>query len=230
MNRDGTIRRAVRNWSVVALVGLSAGCHASRDGSKSTAPLPSSAAAQPPEVRADAAEATGPQLRAELLVMRDKDQELRAQVVSGENRLTAAYRLNQLDAAHTTRMREIVDEYGWPTQTMVGKDGAGAAWLLIQHADGAIDFQRRCLDLMQPLVERGDVSAVQVAYLTDRVRVHEGRPQLYGTQFRLVGDEWEPFPIEDPGQVDQRRADAGLEPLAEYRAQIQRSYGKAGGE
>jgi hypothetical protein len=52
--------------------------------------------------------------------------------------------------------------------------------------------------------------------LTDRIRVLEGRAQLYGTQF-----DWDqngvmsPLPIEDEPGVDQRRAQLGLEPLAQ---------------
>ena len=55
----------------------------------------------------------------------------------------------------------------------------------------------------------GQVSAVDVAYLTDRVLVNEGKPQEYGTQFHVVDGVRQPRPIREPGKVDERRAARG---------------------
>ena len=76
-------------------------------------------------------------------------------------------------------------------------------------------------------VDSGEVSAVNVAYLTDRVRMHEGKPQVYGTQFRRSNGDWEPYPIEDPDRVDERRAALGLATLAEYKKQLMRFQDKS---
>ena len=59
------------------------------------------------------------------------------------------------------------------------------------------------------------------AYLVDRIRMHEGREQVYGTQtYRAKTDDGGTFffviPIEDVDHVDERRAAMGMEPLAEY--------------
>jgi hypothetical protein len=71
-----------------------------------------------------------------------------------------------------------------------------------------------------PCVTHGEASPAHLAYLEDRVRVHAGQPQLYGTQFTVTGAEFGPCPIEDPKRLDQRRADMGLEPFAVYEARI----------
>ncbi len=68
----------------------------------------------------------------------------------------------------------------------------------------------------------GETSARDQAYLEDRVRVHAGRPQLYGTQFTYDQDQLKPHPIEDPEHLDRRRAAVGLTPFADYEAQIHR--------
>ena len=52
------------------------------------------------------------------------------------------------------------------------------------------------------------------------MRVHAGQPQLYGTQFTVTGGTFEPYPIEDPLGLVERRAAAGLEPFADYEARI----------
>ena len=100
---------------------------------------------------------------------------------------------------------------------------------LIQDEDnnGVIHVVADGLELMKPLVDSGEVSAVNVAYLTDRVRMHEGKPQVYGTQFRRSNGHWEPYPIEDPDRVDERRAALGLPTLAEYKKQLMRFEGKS---
>jgi len=64
-----------------------------------------------------------------------------------------------------------------------------------------------------------DVSSSHLAYLHDRVAINHGRSQAYGTQGRCVpGRGWEPLPLEDESAVDELRAEAGLRPLADYRA------------
>ncbi len=149
-------------------------------------------------------------ISAEMIAMSEADQAMRKSSVWDTS----------IDVRNTARMRQIVAEIGWPTISKVGKQAAQMAWLLVQHAGHDRDFQRTCLALMraQPA---GEVDARNIAYLEDRVRVSEGRPQLYGTQFHASEQGvLEPFPIEDQDQVDTRRAEVGLGTLAEYTANI----------
>jgi hypothetical protein len=76
------------------------------------------------------------------------------------------------------------------------------------------------LDLLREAVAAGEAFDRHLAYLEDRVRTAEGRPQLYGTQFTRVVLQYryEPLPIEDPERVDDRGAAVGLGPLAGYAA------------
>jgi|HubBroStandDraft_3_1064219.scaffolds.fasta_scaffold71532_2 hypothetical protein len=46
---------------------------------------------------------------------------------------------------------------GWPGRTLVGEDGAQAAWLLAQHADHNPDLQRAFLDALRDAVARGEL-------------------------------------------------------------------------
>jgi hypothetical protein len=123
----------------------------------------------------------------------------------------------RVDVANTDRLRAIIAEHGWPGRMLVGDEGAEAAWLIAQHADHQLDFQREALALLERAVNDGDAPASHLAYLTDRVRMNEGRPQLFGTQVAdITKGVASPWPIEDEEHVDQRRANAGLEPLADY--------------
>ena len=126
----------------------------------------------------------------------------------------------RIDAENTAWLKMVVDEQGWLKYSDVGADGAGAALLIVQHADADPNFQRRCLDLMTAIPE-SEVSQQKVAYLTDRVLLAEGKNQIYGTQFAVRDGEWVPGSIEDEENVDARRAKVGLPPLDEYKAMFE---------
>lgn len=158
-----------------------------------------------------------PVLRSELLAMSEKDQTVRGRINSEGETSELLEEESRIDWRNTARMKLIVDEFGWPTRSMVGKDGAKAAWLMAIHADHDTKFQRKCLDLMKAALKRDEVSAIYVAYLTDRVRTREGRPQVYGTQNGIIDGVRQYFPIEDLKQVGKRRDEVGLPPLGEYR-------------
>jgi hypothetical protein len=155
-----------------------------------------------------AGEYAEPALREELLAMLDADQAERTGEVGANN-----------DADRAARLDEIMDEYGWPTPELVGADAVTAAWAIAQHADFDVAFQRKALGLMTAAVESGDADPGELAYLTDRVAVNSGEDQTYGTQVACAGGEVTPaVGLVDPDTVDQRRAEVGLDPLAEYYA------------
>ena len=123
--------------------------------------------------------------------------------------------LGRVDADNIAWLKNLIDQQGWPSRRTVGEEGADAAWLLAQHADQDPAFQRLCLQLMRQATD-GDVDATQVAYLTDRVQLAHGLPQIYGTQVEHVDGEWRPRHLADPDTVDDRRAGVGLGPIADY--------------
>ena len=160
-------------------------------------------------------------LREELLAMMAEDQAVRTGVAPPGDDRTAEELFDawpQVDADNALRMREIMDEFGWPGWSLVGEDGALAAWVLIQHADHNLDLQKRGLAMMQAAVEADDADPSDLAYLVDRVRVAQGLPQVYGTQLGVdaEGQIAPRTPIEDEANVDARRAAAGLGTLEEY--------------
>ncbi|HEU5384690.1 MAG TPA: TFIIB-type zinc ribbon-containing protein [Streptosporangiaceae bacterium] len=122
------------------------------------------------------------------------------------------------DGENIPWLKQVVTSVGWPGRSLVSEDGAHAAWLLAQHADSDPGFQRRCLDLLTAAVEDGEATAVEQAYLTDRVLLAEGKPQEYGTQVIARDGGFQPRNLRDPDHVDERRASVGLGSLTEYLA------------
>ena len=126
------------------------------------------------------------------------------------------------------RLWDILDEHeSWPGFRLVGPDGEQAAWLIAQVGDA--DLQRRCLEHLDLAVDGGDAPAMHLACLVDRVRMADGRPQVYGSQWVVGADgHLAPWPIADPAAVDARRARVGLEPLDVQRADMEARFADRG--
>lgn len=118
------------------------------------------------------------------------------------------------------RLWEILDDYeAWPGWSLVDCDGEEAAWLIAQWAIDDVELQRRCLEVLEVAVACNDADPVHLAFLADRIRMHDGRDQLYGSQFVLDADgELEAWPVDDEAAVDARRARLGLPPFAVHAA------------
>ncbi len=164
-------------------------------------------------------------LRKELADRVKEDQEARRLLIDSKGRdAELTKKLTDIDRRNTAWLKDVVDKHGWPGKSLVGEEGAHNAWLLVQHADRDRPFQKRCLELLQEAVKKGEASGKDLAYLTDRVLVGEGKKQLYGTQFTLKDGEYVPSPIEDEANVDKRRKEVGLESLAEYARTLREIY------
>jgi hypothetical protein len=157
------------------------------------------------------------EVAAELTSRMDRDQQARSAALAGDP--LAWDLVRTVDADNTRWLEAVLDDRGWPPRSGVGEAAATAAWLLAQHADQRPEFQRRCLALLTEAVAVGEADPAHLAYLTDRVRRAEGRPQLYGTQFWHGPDgtgDLVAQPIEDMENLDERRRRVGLTPFAEY--------------
>jgi hypothetical protein len=196
--------------ALAALVVVATGCSAGSAAPVEPAPA-TSGASTPPTSTPVSTTATDPALRDELLAMLAADQADRQEV---EPDIGA-------ERARTERLRRIVAERGWPTRTLVGDDGATAAWAIAQHSDLDPQFQRQALDLLRAAVAAGEADPGELAYLVDRVAANAGQPQTYGTQMGCTDDGRPQLaPLAEPDRVDALRAEAGLPPLADYLAEL----------
>jgi hypothetical protein len=196
--------------------------------------------AKEPESKPKAPPAQNEPLRQELLAMFKLDQKVRIEALQALHKQGVAvgqttslgdpkvllvvfkqtFSMTVIDDAHRRRLDAIIDEHGWPGKTLVGADGANAAWLIAQHADIDRAFQKKCLDKIEAM-PRGEVEPQHIAYLTDRILVGQHKPQRFGTQ---MDGQFKPQPIEDEANVDKRRAEMGLEPLAVYQKKAKDAY------
>jgi hypothetical protein len=150
-------------------------------------------------------------LRAELLAMGEEER------ASIEASLSPSANREEISRAYfrrVQRLKEIVQDNGWPTISRVGKDGASAAWIVVHHADLDVEFQRRCVPLLEAAAQEGEVELKHMACLTDRVLTATGQPQAYGTQGM-------PVPAANLQAVNARRGAIGLLDLEVYRKHLE---------
>jgi len=157
------------------------------------------------------------ELQKRLIDMAAEDEQVREELAAtGELYHGYAPRMAEVHRRNAEAMKAIIVEHGWPGRSLVGEEGAHAAWLIVQHAIGDPELQRGALPILREAAARGEADPWQPAYLEDRICSLERRPQKYGTQF-----DWDengvmsPWTLADPDRVDEYRRDVGLGPLAE---------------
>jgi hypothetical protein len=153
-------------------------------------------------------------LRAELVAMREADlAEVEASLAFPEVEFGKGKR-----AERAQRLKEIIQENGWPTMSQVGADGAAGAWLVVQHDDGDPQFQTSCVPLIQAAASTGEAQLKHMACLTDRALTAALKPQLYGTQG--AGGS-----VADRPAINARRKAIGLPSLEAYAQSFQDGKG-----
>lgn len=165
----------------------------------------------------------------------DRDQAVRQWVLdisnlSADEVLACNAQMAATDSVNQGTVSEILDREGWPSH--LSEKANKALWIVIDHAD--IEFQRKYLSMVQAQAERGVVSASDYAVLQDRVLMHEGKPQRYGTQIKMstvfVGDTLETnayalWPVEDADKLDSLRNRVGLPPIDAFIEETEKTLG-----
>lgn len=172
---------------------------------------------------------TLPKVRAQLLTRANTDAQARSAAIAAPESGRAALmkRVVEVDRDNLAWLKGEVAAHGFPTVAQVGEQGLSSAFLLVQHADSDPAFQRASLAALSTPARRQGISGQEFAMLTDRVLVHAGKPQRYGTQ--LSPDPADPKrlvmgAVEDPARLDARRAAIGMMPEAEYRCILRAVY------
>lgn len=124
--------------------------------------------------------------------------------------------INNKDSLNLIQIKSLLDKYGWLGADIIGEQGSSTLFLVIQHAD--IVTQEKYLPIMRGAVKAGKAKGSSLALLEDRVALRKGKKQIYGSQISKDYDTklYYVLPLEDPDNVDKRRAAVGLQSLAEY--------------
>lgn len=148
-------------------------------------------------------------IKRQLEAIFDRDQKART---NGDSASFVHY----IDSTNLVVVESLIKQYGWPGKSFVGAAGNLTIFLVIQHAD--LETQEKYLPVMEQSVAIGESKESHLALLKDRILVRQGKKQIYGSQLMrdTITGGWTFNPIEDEKNVNERRKNAGLEPLEEY--------------
>ena len=130
--------------------------------------------------------------------------------------------INYNDSLNLIKVETILDKRGWLGPDVVGPQGNNTLFLVIQHAN--LRTQDKYLPMMRDAVKAHKAQPSALALLEDRDALGHGKKQIYGSQ--VIGDLGSTYlaPMIDPDNVDKRRAEVGLNPLAEYLQNYQMKW------
>lgn len=141
-----------------------------------------------------------------------------------QSRTAAIKRLSAVDKANLAWLKPEIETHGFPTIEQVGVAGVKNAWLLVQHADRDPAFQAQVLAELKPRLKVESFLKPEYALLIDRVRIHQHKKQVYGSQFGFKNGQMFLKPTADPAGLAERRASMDLPPMADYRCVMQAVY------
>jgi VWFA-related protein len=165
-------------------------------------------------------------LRDELLKLRERDRMRFQDTLDQTGKPGAALkRMKESREKNTFALCPILKEFGWPTAAMVGQDGVTAAFILLKNSS-SYELQTDLLPVIIAAVKKGEILRADFAGYIDGLRLSAGLKQLFGTQATITDGLIVLYPIEAEANVDARRKQYDLPPLAEYLKALERIYRK----
>lgn len=126
-----------------------------------------------------------------------------------------------LDSSNQNRLKQIIQQYGYPGKSLVGEPTNGHVFYMLQHFSSYADF----LPLIKQAAEKGEITSRLYAIMLDRSLADAGKAQIYGTQAKSkiitnaqTGQKESKlfiWPVLDPAKVNNLRKAAGLEETVE---------------
>ena len=151
-----------------------------------------------------------------LQVMSDADQNARRMLDSELNNDSVWRVIHAVDSANLIELKQLINERGFPTLSKVGYQCCNLASLIAQHQPP--EFLHWYLEQAKAAADTGDFDLTWIAYMTDRDLNHQGKPQLYGTQFHGQDGITALYPIADIEYLAERRERVHLGPIENYIA------------
>jgi len=162
-----------------------------------------------------------PELAKEIIAMEEVDQKVRFDWIQNKDEAHVKA-MQEIDDKNEQRVKQILEGHGWPSAELVGPRAENALWTLVQHESPAMIKQ--CLPGMKAAADKGELAWSTVALSVDRDLLNDKKKQLYGSQVNIENGKVDLLPVEDEAHLDERRAKVGLEPIAEYKANILKLY------
>ena len=115
-------------------------------------------------------------------------------------------------------LEKIIHIYGWPGKSLVGEEGATAAFRIARFAIDRPHLMMQFLGLVKEAVKAGEAKPFHAACLEDCILFYQQKAQFYGMFF-----DWDEFGeltvnVKSVEQANRMREDLGLKTLEEDMA------------
>jgi len=162
-------------------------------------------------------------LSRELVALKESDQVRFREDIAENKKADALFKsLKETRERNATELCQTLKTYGWPTAQLVGAEGVDAAFFLLKNS--SFDLQVDLLPVVIAAVKQGALPRTEFPGYVDLLRLRGGLKQMFGTQATIISGFLVLYPIEAEAQVDGRRKQFGLGPLAEYLRSLERVY------
>ncbi|MBU1970447.1 hypothetical protein KJ605_01585 [Patescibacteria group bacterium] len=126
--------------------------------------------------------------------------------------------MHKFDEMSTEIIKVLVHKFGLPTPENVGTEAAKNFIVLLIHTS---DIKYASKLARSRKFKETNYNKTELAILIDRILLHEGKKQRFGTVIETKKDKsgryiTKPLPIKDVKSVDKRRKESGLPPLVDY--------------
>ena len=114
------------------------------------------------------------------------------------------------------KIKKLLSEYGWPSKDSIGEQGSLTICNVLQHSSPEVRVQY--LPMMREAVLNEKLDPRFLVRAEDRIATDRGDLQIYGGQVKYYPEtkSFDVWPVYDPANIDKRRAEIGLGPIAEH--------------
>jgi len=132
--------------------------------------------------------------------------------------------LTEINRKNVVTVKKIISEIGFPTINLTSQNAYKAAVLVVLHS-GDLEFLNQSISDLHK-ADTASIEKRDIAYMIDKTRLIQKLPQLYGTQYNIDKDGILKFiEIENPEDLEKRRAEYDMESFEEYKKIVDESLG-----
>lgn len=153
-------------------------------------------------------------IKDEIISMMVTDKKLKDKKLEFNNGLEVENKdVLNLQRKNTKRLKEIIKDYGFPTISLVGKDGNDAVFHLVHSSTEDIKFASKIYKQLSKL-PKSEINLKEYAIFEDTLNYYVRKPQVYGTKYyyNLEGF-YVPWELYDKKNVNRFRKSIGFDSL-----------------
>lgn len=125
---------------------------------------------------------------------------------------------DSVNLVNQDKAKTILKKHGFIGTKNFTPKASSNLWLIVQHADNDIPFQKKYLKQMEKELKKQNANKTNFAYLEDRINVNTGNKQRFGTQvdYNKRGQAIPKNGLVDSINIENLRKEYGLDSFKKY--------------